>query len=53
MNLDEIFKGCQQLWESKPGAVVLVVLGFVVFLLLVVDVRRHKRQRKRPHIHHP
>jgi hypothetical protein len=49
MDLMEISSSFQQLWETKPGAVVLMVLGFVVFVFLVVDTWRHKRRRKRPH----
>ena len=48
MDLPENFKGLQVLWQQKPGAVVLLVLGFFVFVFLVVDAWRHKRKRKRP-----
>ena len=48
MDFSEIAKSLQQLWESKPGAVVLLLLGFVVFIFLVVDTWRHKRRDKRP-----
>ena len=49
MDLYEISRNFQLLWEHKPGAVVLLVLGFVVFVFLVVDTRRLKRKRnKRP-----
>lgn len=43
----EIARNFQQLWEAKPGAVVLLVLGFVVFVFLVVDAWLHKRRRKK------
>ncbi len=49
MDFYEIFKNLQLLWENKPGAVVLLVLGFVVFLFLVVDTWRHKRHRNKRH----
>jgi hypothetical protein len=50
MDLTEISSSFQQLGETKPGAVVLLFLGFVVFVFLVVDTWRHKRRRKkRPH----
>jgi hypothetical protein len=50
MELDQVLRDLQLLWEYKPGAVVLLALGFVVFLFLVVDVWRHKRRRhKGPH----
>ncbi len=41
------FGGLQLLWERKPAAVVLFVLGFIVFLFLVVDTWRHRKHRKR------
>ena len=48
MDFAEVAKSFQQLWESKPGALVLLLLGFVVFIFLVVDAWRHKRRSKRP-----
>jgi membrane protein DedA with SNARE-associated domain len=48
MNLSEIAHSFEQLWENKPGAVVLFILGFVVFVFLVVDTWIHKRRRKKP-----
>ena len=47
MDFNEIAKSLQQLWEHKPGMIVLLVLGFVVFVYLVVDAWRHKRRHKR------
>ena len=49
MDLHEIASNFQLLWENKPGAVILLALGFVVFLFLVVDTWRHKRHRNRRH----
>ena len=43
----EVFQNLQQLWENKPGALVLLVLGFVVFVFLVVDTWRHRKKFKR------
>ena len=48
MDFGEVFRNFEQLWETRPGAVVLLVLGFVVFVLVVIDARRHKRRRKGP-----
>jgi len=48
MDFDEISQSLKTLWEQKPGAVVLLVLGFFVFVFLVVDTWRHKRRRRRP-----
>ena len=47
MDFEEISQNLKVLWEQKPGAVVLLLLGFVVFLFLVVDTWRHKRHRRR------
>jgi hypothetical protein len=41
------FGGLQLLWERKPAAVVLLVLGIVIFVFLVVDTWRHRKHRKR------
>jgi hypothetical protein len=49
MDFDEIAKSFQQLWENRPGAVILLLLGFIGVVFLVVDTWRHKRRRKRPH----
>ena len=43
----DLANSIQQLWENKPGAVVLLVLGFVVFVFLVVDAWRHKRHHRK------
>jgi hypothetical protein len=47
MDLHEASRNFQVLWESKPGAVLLLLLGFFVFVFLVVDAWRHKRRHKR------
>ena len=48
MNLQEVFKSFRQIWENRPGLVLLFLLGFLVFVFLVVDAWQHKRRRKRP-----
>jgi hypothetical protein len=48
MDLSAIGSSVSELWEKKPGAVMLLVLGFAVFVFVVVDAWRHKRRRKRP-----
>jgi hypothetical protein len=50
MDFSEISKGFQQIWENRPGIVVLLIFGFVVFIFLVIDAWRHKRRRS--HRHH-
>ena len=52
MGLNELAQNFHTLWENKPGAVVLLILGFFVFLFLVVDAWRHKRRKKRPTARH-
>lgn len=54
MDFYDLTRSFQTLWENKPGAVVLLGLGFIVFLFLVVDAWRHKRRKRRtrPHPHH-
>jgi len=47
MDLSEIARNVQSLWDNKPGIVILLGLGFVVFLFLVVDAWQHKRRKKR------
>ena len=49
MQSNDLSTSLQQLWDNKPGAVVLLILGFVVFIFLVVDAWRHKRRKKPPH----
>lgn len=46
--MEQLARSVQELWDNKPGAVVLLALGFLVFVYLVVDTWRHKRRRKRP-----
>ncbi len=49
MDLDELGRSLQLLWENKPGIIVLLFLGVVVFIVLVVDAwRQRHRRRKRP-----
>jgi hypothetical protein len=47
MEFQQLVRSCQALWEEKPGAVVLLFLGFLVFVFLVVDTWRHKRRRRK------
>ncbi len=47
MDFSEISKSFQQLWENRPAAVLLLILGFLVFVFLVVDAWQHKRRHKK------
>jgi len=51
MDFEQLYKDFHLLWESQPLAIILLFLGFVVFLYLVLDARRHKRRRKGPRQH--
>jgi hypothetical protein len=46
MDLQEIGKSLQLLWDAKPTSVVLLVVGVVLFVLLVVDTWRHRRKHR-------
>jgi len=46
MDFEELSQNLKVLWEQKPGAVVLLILGFLVFLFLVIDAWRHKQRRR-------
>ena len=48
MQFEEIFKTLRMLWDEKPIVVILLGLGFTVFVFLVVDAWRCKRRSKRP-----
>jgi hypothetical protein len=48
MDFDEVTRSLRQFWDSAPGAVILLALGFALFVLLVVDTWRHKHRRNRP-----
>jgi uncharacterized iron-regulated membrane protein len=48
MDFAELTRAFRDLLASKPGTIVLLCLGFILFLFLVVDTWRHRRRRKRP-----
>jgi hypothetical protein len=49
MNWSQLTTGVKQIWESKPGVVVLLGLGFIVFVIIVIDARRHRQKHKNKH----
>jgi hypothetical protein len=51
MDFDQISKDFHLVWQSQPVAIILLVLGFLLFVFLVVDAWRHKRRRKKPRVH--
>lgn len=36
-----------RIWENRPGVVILLGLGFLIFLFVVVDAWRHKHRKRR------
>lgn len=51
MDWDQIVKDLHSLWETQPISIILLLLGFLIFLYVVVDAWRHKRRRKGPRLH--
>jgi len=51
MDLEQLSKDIHLVWQSRPAAIILLGLGFLLFLYLVVDAWRHKRRRKGPRLH--
>ena len=49
MDWSQLTSGIKQIWESKPGVIVLFGLGFVVFIIIVLDARRHRQKHKNKH----
>jgi hypothetical protein len=51
MENDGFGASLRQIWENQPGIILLLAVGFVVFVVLVVDAWRHKRRKPRvkPH----
>ena len=51
MDLDQVAKDFRLLWDKQPLAIVLLGIGFLIFVYVVVDAWRHKRRRKKPRLH--
>lgn len=51
MDFDQVTKEFHTLWEGQPLAIILLVLGFLIFIYVVVDAWRHKRRRKGRRLH--
>jgi hypothetical protein len=47
--MSDVFDNLRQLWEARPGVILLLAIGFIVFVFLVVDTWRH-RKRHRKHL---
>ena len=51
MDLDQVARDFHSIWEKQPLAIILLAVGFLVFVFVVVDAWRHKRRRKKPRLH--
>lgn len=51
MDFAQISKDLHLVWENQPIVIILLAVGFIVFVFLVVDAWKHKRRRKRPRVH--
>jgi hypothetical protein len=49
MNWGQLSNGVKQIWDNNPGVIVLIILGFVVFLVIVLDARHHRQKHKGKH----
>jgi hypothetical protein len=49
MNWSQLTSGVRQIWENKPGVVVLLAIGFLVFVFIVIDAWRHRKRHKDKH----
>jgi hypothetical protein len=49
MNWSQLTNGVKQIWENRPGVVVLLGIGFLVFIFIVIDARRHRKKTKDKH----
>jgi hypothetical protein len=43
--VNDVFDNLSQLWEVRPGVVLLLGIGFVVFVFLVIDTWRHRKRQ--------
>jgi len=48
MNSD-LFKFASEIWQRQPIIIVLLLGGFVIFVLLVTDAYRHRKMQKGRH----
>jgi hypothetical protein len=49
----EYFKFVSDVWNYKPSIIILLVGGFIIFVLSIIDTHRHRKHRnKRRHAGH-
>ncbi len=51
MDWDQVAKDFHSVWDKQPAAIILLALGFVIFVYVVIDAWRHKRSRRRHRLH--
>jgi len=49
MNWAQLTNGLKTIWDNNPGVIMLIGLGFVVFVVIVLDARRHRKKHKNKH----
>ncbi len=47
MDYSQFVKDLHLIWQMKPELIVLLLVGFVIFLLVVVDAHKHKASLRR------
>ena len=47
--ISEVFDFLSDVWYYKPDVIVLLVVGFVMFWLLVIDTHNLRRKRQERH----
>jgi hypothetical protein len=38
-----------EVWQYRPVLIVLLIGGFIIFIMVVIDTYRHRKQRKGRH----
>ena len=39
----KVFGALHQVWENNPDALVLLMTGFLIFVVVILDATRHRR----------
>ena len=50
MNWSGLIEYFKDVWDNKPYLVLLLGIGFLIFLYVVFDARRHRRRHPRRHL---
>lgn len=49
MSGTELVNNLRQIWENKPSLILLLGIGFIIFVFVVVDAWYLKRKKRRRH----